>query len=140
MNYLKKEANLILNQPLLERKLQGFRLLAISRAMVERMGILCMVYRIDKEPKILDRINQELSAVCAFKDWNNQHFLDVAEMSFAVALALDWVGEWLPGETVKTAKTSLINKGLYYRALMKAAPECSGSTAPTIGMPFAMEV
>jgi len=110
--YLKNEGHRILSEPLLERKLQGFRLLAVSREMVERMGILCMVYRIDKEPKILDRINRELSAVCAFEDWNNQHFLDVAEMSFAVALAVDWVGEWLPEKTVNTAKESLIEKGI----------------------------
>ncbi|GJM28229.1 MAG: hypothetical protein DHS20C17_08640 [Cyclobacteriaceae bacterium] len=110
--YLKKQAEQILTESLLKRELQGFRLLAVSRKMVERMGILCMVYRIDKESKILDRINQELSAVCAFEDWNNQHFLDVAEMSFAVALAVDWVGAWLPRETVNTAKTSLINKGI----------------------------
>ncbi|MCP4313568.1 MAG: hypothetical protein GY790_20130, partial [Bacteroidetes bacterium] len=40
------------------------------------------------------------------------HFLDVAEMSFAVALAIDWTGEWLPLTTVDLAKTSLIEKGL----------------------------
>ena len=110
--YLKQEATRILEEPLLERKLQGFRLLFVAREMLERMGILCMIYRIDKEPKVLDRINRELLAVCAFVDWNNQHFLDVAEMSLAVALAIDWVGEWLPKETVNTAKTSLIEKGI----------------------------
>ena len=110
--YLKVEAKRILNEPLLERKLQGFRLLAVSREMVERMGVLCMVYRIDRDQIILDRINQEIRAVCAFEDWNNQHFLDVAEMSFAVALAIDWSGAWLPKETVNLAKSSLIEKGL----------------------------
>lgn len=110
--YLKNESKLILEKPLLERELQGFRLLAISREMVERMGILCMVYRIEKDPEILERINQEILAVCAFQDWNPQHFLDVGEMSFAVALAIDWVGQWLPDKTVELAKTSLIEKGI----------------------------
>ena len=111
-DYLKQQSGQILTKPLLERKLQGFRLLAVSREMVERMGILGMVYRIEKDAKILERIDQELKAVCAFTDWNNQHFLDVAEMSFAVALAIDWVGEWLPQETVASAKIALIEKGL----------------------------
>jgi hypothetical protein len=71
-----------------------------------------MVYRIDKDPKILKRIDEELQAVCAFSDWNPQHFLDVGEMSFAVALALDWVGNDLPDQTVDLAKSSLIEKGL----------------------------
>ncbi|MCK5470332.1 MAG: hypothetical protein KAI99_17540, partial [Cyclobacteriaceae bacterium] len=68
--YLKIESEQILEKPLLKRKLQGFRLLAVSREMVERMGILCMVYRIDKSPEILKRIDSELKAVCSFKDWN----------------------------------------------------------------------
>jgi hypothetical protein len=111
-SYLKKEAGLILEKPLLKRELEGFRLLFVSREMVERMGILCMVYRIEKNPEILKRINAELKAVCNFEDWNPQHFLDIAEMSFAVALAVDWVGNDLPKETVALAKNSLIEKGI----------------------------
>mgnify|MGYP001114142943 CR=1 FL=1 len=111
-NYLKKEAALILEKPLLERELEGFRLLFVSREMAERMGILCMVYRMEKNPDILARIDAEVNAVCNFKDWNPQHFLDVAEMSFGVALAIDWVGKDLPKETVNLAKKSLIEKGI----------------------------
>ncbi|MCC5931665.1 MAG: heparinase II/III family protein [Cyclobacteriaceae bacterium] len=111
-SYLKSQSDKILNEPLLKRELEGFRLLAVSRQMVERMGILCMVYRLEKSPAILQRINQEILAVCAFEDWNPQHFLDVGEMSFAVAMAVDWVGKWLPSETVALAKESLIDKGI----------------------------
>jgi len=110
--YLVKESEAIMEKPLLKRELQGFRMLSVSTEMVERMGILCMVYRIDKDPEILKRIDEEINAVCHFKDWNPQHFLDVGEMSFAVALAIDWTGEWLPGQTVDLAKISLIEKGL----------------------------
>jgi hypothetical protein len=111
-NYLKNEAALILEKPLLERELEGFRLLFVSRELAERMGILSMVYRMEKDPKILERINAEIKAVCSFKDWNPQHFLDVAEMSFGVALAIDWVGKDLPEKTVDLAKKSLIDKGI----------------------------
>lgn len=110
--YLKIESEKILDEPLLKRELQGFRLLAVSREMVERMGILCMVYRIEKRQEILERINKELIAVCQFEDWNPQHFLDIAEMSFAVALAVDWVGNWLQKGTVSLAKEALIEKGI----------------------------
>ncbi len=110
--YLQSEANKMLEKPLLKRELEGFRLLFVSREMAERMGVLSMVYRIDKNPEILKRIDTELRAVCTFEDWNPQHFLDVAEMSFAVALAIDWVGDALPKETVTLAKTSLIEKGI----------------------------
>ncbi len=110
--YLKKQADLILQKPLLKRELEGFRLLAVSREMVERMGVLSMIYRLEKKPEILKRIDNELLAVCNFTDWNPQHFLDVAEMSFAVALAIDWTGEFLPKSTVQLSKKSLIEKGI----------------------------
>lgn len=110
--YLKKESAAILAKPLLKRELEGFRLLAVSREMVERMGILSMVYRLDREPKIIKRIDDEIKIVCAFQDWNPQHFLDIAEMSFAVALAVDWAGDALPTSTVNLAKKSLIEKGI----------------------------
>jgi hypothetical protein len=111
-SYLRNEANLILKKPLLKRELEGFRLLAVSREMVERMTTLCMVYRIEKDPLILKRIDDEVKTVCSFTDWNPQHFLDIAEMAFAVALAVDWTGESLPGETVRQAKKSLIEKAI----------------------------
>lgn len=110
--YLKNQADSILRKPLLKRELEGFRLLAVSREMVERMGVLCMVYRLEKKPEMLNRIDNELLAVCNFSDWNPQHYLDVAEMSLAVALAIDWTGEFLPKSTVQLAKKSLIEKGI----------------------------
>lgn len=110
--YLKAQAEEIQQEPLLERELQGFRLLAVSRDMVERMGVLGMIYRLEKDEAVLERIDAELRAVCTFSDWNPQHFLDVAEMSFGVALAVDWVGEFLSPETVDLARSALIEKGI----------------------------
>lgn len=110
--YLQKEAKGILDQPLLKRELEGFRLLFVSRELIQRMSTLAMVYRIERQPEILQRIDVELKAVCAFSDWNPQHFLDIAEMSFGVALALDWAGEDLPKTTVSLAKKALIEKGI----------------------------
>ena len=76
------------------------------------MNMLGMVYRIEKDPKILDRINEEVIAVCNFSDWNPSHFLDVAEMSMAVAFALDWTAGDLPQSTIDLAKSALIEKGI----------------------------
>jgi len=109
---LKNKSIEISNKPLLKRELEGFRLLFVSREFLERMGALCMVYRIDKNPQILKRIDDEIKAICAFEDWNPQHFLDIAEMSLGLSLAVDWVGEFLPATTVKLAKSNLIEKGI----------------------------
>ncbi|WP_277485842.1 heparinase II/III domain-containing protein [Catalinimonas alkaloidigena] len=102
----------IQTKPLLEREVIGRRLLRTSREMLYRMNILGMVYRIDREEDVLNRINDELVAVCNFKDWNPSHYLDVAEMAMAVALAVDWAGEDLPASTVDLAKNALIEKGI----------------------------
>lgn len=102
----------IQNQPFLERIKTGRRLLSVSREMLYRINMLGMVYRIDKDKKILDRINGEVLAVCDFSDWNPSHYLDVAEMSMAVAFALDWTAGALPASTITKAKTALIEKGI----------------------------
>jgi hypothetical protein len=109
---IKLNAEQIQQAPLLTREMEGRRLLAVSREMLYRMNVLSMVYRIEKSPAILKRIDDEVKAVCNFSDWNPSHYLDVAEMSLAVAIAVDWVGDALPKATVDLAKTSLIEKGI----------------------------
>lgn len=111
-SFLKAEAEGILKEPLVKRELEGFRLLFVSREMMRRMSVLSLVYRIDKDKRMLKRIDEELNAVCNFIDWNPIHFLDVAEMSFAVAMAVDWTGDVLPKKTVQLAKKSLIEKAI----------------------------
>jgi hypothetical protein len=102
----------IQGKPLLERKLEGRRLLGVSREMLYRMNMLGMVYRIEKDSKVLNRINEEVVAVCNFTNWNPSHYLDVGEMSMAVAIALDWTAGKLPKSTIEMAKTALIEKGI----------------------------
>lgn len=109
---IKRNADQILKEPLLTRQMTGRRLLGISREMLYRMNMLAMVYRMEKDPAIGKRIDDEVKAVCNFSDWNPSHYLDVAEMSLAVALALDWAGDALPKATVDLAKSSLIEKGI----------------------------
>uniref|UniRef100_UPI0032162F12 heparinase II/III domain-containing protein n=1 Tax=uncultured Draconibacterium sp. TaxID=1573823 RepID=UPI0032162F12 len=101
-----------LTKPLLKRELVGRRLLGVSREMLWRVNMLGMVYRIEKSQKILNRINDEVIAVCNFSDWNPSHYLDVAEMSMAVAFALDWTAGDLPESTIEMAKNALIEKGI----------------------------
>lgn len=102
----------ILTKPALNYNMIGRRLLNTSREMLRRMSILSMVYRIDRDPDVLKKINEELLAVCNFSDWNPSHYLDVAEMALAVAIAVDWTGSYLPKNTVDIAIQSLIEKGI----------------------------
>lgn len=86
--------------------------LDISRDLLHRINMLAMVYRIEKDPRMLERINEEVIAACNFPTWNPKHFLDVGEMSLGIAIAIDWVGVDLPATTVALAKQSLIEKGI----------------------------
>ncbi|UBM57262.1 heparinase II/III-family protein [Marinilongibacter aquaticus] len=109
---MKLNAEAILKQPELERIMTGRRLLSVSREMLYRMNVLCMLYKIDGDKALLNKIKAELEAVCAFKDWNPSHYLDVAEMSLALALAIDWTGDDLPKTTVSLVQKNLIEKGI----------------------------
>jgi hypothetical protein len=86
--------------------------LGISRDFLHRINMLAMVYHIEKDPKILQRIEDEVVAACNFPTWNPRHFLDVGEMSLAIALALDWTAGDLKPATISLAKQSLIEKGI----------------------------
>jgi hypothetical protein len=119
---IRLNAEEILKQPLLTRNKIGGRLLVTSQEMLYRMNMLGMVYRIEKSTEILKRINDELVAVCNFEDWNPGHYLDVAEMSMAVATALDWTAGSLPKPTIELAKNTLIEKGI--------RPSFSGAREP----------
>ena len=107
---LKADAEVIMELPLLERVMRGRRMSTGETR--TRLSTLGMVYHISKNPEILDRLNREVMAVCAFPDWNPSHYLDVAGTALAVALAIDWAGKDLPRTTVELAKEALIEKGI----------------------------
>ena len=109
---IKLNAMSVLDQPFLKREKIGKRLLHISREMLYRINMLGMVYHIEKEPMILDRINKEVLAVCSFSDWNPSHYLDVGEMTMALAFALDWTAGDLPKSTIDKAIKAIIDKGI----------------------------
>ncbi|MDG1966518.1 MAG: hypothetical protein P8I34_07800, partial [Flavobacteriaceae bacterium] len=109
---IKINAEQVMQKPFLERIKIGKRLLSVSREMLYRINMLGMVYHIEKDPKILKRIDEEVKAVCGFTDWNPSHYLDVGEMSMAVAFALDWTAGALPQSTIELALNALIEKGI----------------------------
>lgn len=86
--------------------------LDISRDLLHRINMLAMVYRMEKDPRMLARINEEVIAACQFPTWNPRHFLDVGEISLAIALALDWTAGDLPPATIELAQKNLVEKGI----------------------------
>ncbi len=91
----------------------GLRLLATSRRVLDRVGRLALLYRIEGDKKWLDRAWAELDAAAHFKDWNSaKHFLDTAEMTAAFAIGYDWLYDsWTPQQRA-TLKTAIVEMGL----------------------------
>jgi hypothetical protein len=112
LELLRHNAESMLEMEALTRIQTGRRLLGVSREAIRRLTTLALIYRLEREQPYLDRLEQELKAVCSFSDWNPSHFLDVGEMAAGVALALDWAGEWISPEVEQEARYALINKAL----------------------------
>lgn len=84
-------ADTMIGEAPLKRIKEGRRLLGVCRKALYRINTLAMAYRLYGQKEYLDQAVVELRAVCAFEDWNPSHFLDVAEMSLAVATGYDWL-------------------------------------------------
>ncbi len=95
-----------------ERVLIGRRLLDKSRTALARTITLSLAWRLTGKPAYLERARAELLAVSAFSDWNPSHFLDVAEMTAAVAIGYDWLYPQLDDATRATLRGAILEKGL----------------------------
>jgi hypothetical protein len=106
------ECDQMVSLPPLQRIQIGRRLLDKSREALRRVFFLSYAYRTTLNRTYLARAKQELLAVAAFSDWNPSHFLDVGEMTMAVAIGLDWLYADLPETTRATLREAIIRKGL----------------------------
>jgi len=94
------------------RTMEGRRLLGISRRVLHRVSTLAMAYRLGGNPAHRDRCVAEMLAAASFADWNPSHFLDVAEMSLALAVGYDWLYHDLDPATRDALAAALMEKGL----------------------------
>lgn len=94
------------------RELEGRRLLGVSRNTLHRVSVLAMAFRLTGNRAYLDRCAQEMLAAARFTDWNPSHFLDVAEMTLALAVGYDWLYSELDEATRKTVAEAILEKGL----------------------------
>ena len=83
------------------------RILAVSREAVMRMTALSYAYRYTGDVKYLEAGEKVLRTVCSFPDWNPSHYLDVGEMSFAVAFGYDWMYDGLSEDTKALVRKAL---------------------------------
>ena len=105
-------AEQLLPLPPVTRIMEGRRLLSVSRTCLGRVTTLTMAWRLTNDARFRDRARSELLAAASFTDWNPSHFLDVAEMTAALAIGYDWLYPALDNETRGTLRKAIVEKGI----------------------------
>lgn len=106
------ECDKILDAPPVERIMTGRRLLSVSRDALQRIFYLSYAYLTTQDDRYAARAEQEMLAVSAFSDWNPSHFLDVGEMTMALAIGYDWLYDRLSRHSRSIIGTAIYEKGL----------------------------
>jgi len=127
------KADDILDQTPVKRVKTGRRLLSVSRRCLDRVIHLSAAYRFTGKQSYLRRAEKEMLAAAAFSDWNPSHFLDVAEMTAALAIGYDWLYDGLSNASRQTIRLAILEKWgassghLPHRAVSISPATVSGS-------------
>ncbi|MCX6954331.1 MAG: heparinase II/III family protein [Verrucomicrobia bacterium] len=103
-----------LAEPPVRDRAPGEDLLEQARTAVRHIVTGAMAYRLSHDERFAARARRDLLTVAAFPDWNPAHFLDVAEMSFAVAVGYDWLYAQLSPADRATLAAALRGKSLAF--------------------------
>jgi hypothetical protein len=98
--------------PLLERKLEGRRLLGVSREFIRRVLLWSFAQRLTGLAAYQERARREMLQVARFADWNPSHFLDVAEMTTGMAIGYDWLHREIPPDERSLLRRAIVDKGI----------------------------
>jgi hypothetical protein len=109
---IRRDADGMLAVAPVKRELEGRRLLNESRRALRRMLTLSLTFHLTHVQRYADRAAKEMRAVADFADWNLSHFLDVAEMTLAMAIGYDWLHEQLDEPTRATVRAAILTKGV----------------------------
>lgn len=105
-------ADAILPSSPAERTMEGRRMLATSREVLKRVFYLSYAYATTEDKRYAQRAEAEMLAVSEYQDWNPAHFLDVAEMTLAMAIGYDWLFDYLPTHSKSRIAMAIYEKGL----------------------------
>jgi hypothetical protein len=106
------QAEALRDVPPITREQTGRRLLGQSRRCLQRMTTLAMAYHLTGDPHHAKRAEEEMLQVAGFVDWNPSHFLDVAEMTLALAIGYDWLYHQLDEASRQTIRQAIVDKGV----------------------------
>ncbi|TWU37731.1 Heparin and heparin-sulfate lyase precursor [Novipirellula aureliae] len=107
-----QEARYLDSAPPITRRLEGRRLLGMSRRCLDRVITLSTAYYLTGDSSFVRRCEKEMLAAAAFSDWNPSHYLDVAEMTLALAIGYDWLYDELSPESRQLISSAIVEKGV----------------------------
>ncbi len=90
----------------------GVRLLYISREAKNRIIPWAFLYRVTGREIYANRAWADLEALCDFKDWHPEHFLDTAEICYAIAIGYDWLYDYLDASQKNKMEVAVLNMGI----------------------------
>ncbi len=90
----------------------GRRLLGTSREYLRRIFYLSYAYRMTGDERFAKHAEQEMLKSAGFTDWNPTHFLDVGEMTMALAIGYDWLFDELSKESRDSIRNAIVKKGI----------------------------
>lgn len=73
----------------------GRRILQVARKAESRIIFSAYAFLVSGDGRYLETAKRTLREVCNFRNWNPSHYLDVGEMSLAVAYGYDWLYRYL---------------------------------------------
>jgi len=111
-NLLISESDKMLTLSVQQRVLTGKRLLTVSREAIRRISFLSYAYRMTGDARYAARAETEMLSMAAFVDWNPSHFLDVGEMTLAMAIGYDWLYSYLSISSRTTIASAIKSKGI----------------------------
>jgi hypothetical protein len=109
---IERRANVFLVAEPTKYRMVGKRLLGRCRAVLERVCYCSYMYLVSGDEIYARRAEKEMLAAADFVSWNPSHFLDVGEMTTALAIGYDWLYDWLSPESRKIIEDAIIEKGL----------------------------
>jgi hypothetical protein len=109
---LRRAAETQMQRPRTRYRLDNNQLLFKSREALTQLSIFGAMYRLTGEKRYAQAAKEELLAVTSFPDWNPSHFLDVGEMTAAVAIGYDWIYGTLDSGERKNIEGAIVRLGL----------------------------
>ena len=87
-------------------------LLETARTMKEYMEYLGFAYIMTEDDKYFNKAMEQMDACASFLSWNPSHFLDTAEMTYAMAIGYDWFYNRMDAVQRNAVKEAIVEKGL----------------------------